>query len=46
MNPDGGDKHVELVKTADTVMYRAKGAGKNHYVFTENIIFLADNTDK
>jgi diguanylate cyclase (GGDEF)-like protein len=34
MYPDDGDNHVELVKTADTLMYKVKGAGKNHYVFT------------
>ena len=36
MYPDDGDIHLELVKTADTLMYKVKGAGKNHYVFTEN----------
>ena len=33
MYPDDGDSDNELLKVADSLMYNAKAAGKNHYVF-------------
>lgn len=33
--PEDGDNEVDLLKTADTLMYQVKAAGKNHYLFTE-----------
>jgi diguanylate cyclase (GGDEF)-like protein len=33
MYPNDGDSDNELLKVADTLMYRVKAAGKNHYVF-------------
>jgi diguanylate cyclase (GGDEF)-like protein len=37
MYPDDGESDIELVKTADTLMYDAKSAGKNHYVFSKSL---------
>ena len=33
MYPDDGDSDNELLKVADSLMYKVKAAGKNHYVF-------------
>ncbi|WP_206484360.1 transporter substrate-binding domain-containing protein [Thalassotalea sp. G2M2-11] len=33
MYPDDGMTDTELLKVADTLMYKVKDAGKNHYVF-------------
>ena len=33
MYPDDGDNDTDLIKIADTLMYKVKAAGKNHYVF-------------
>ena len=33
MYPDDGDNDTELLKIADTLMYKVKAAGKNHYIF-------------
>ena len=33
MYPDDGDNDTDLLKIADTMMYRVKAAGKNHYIF-------------
>ena len=33
MYPDDGDNDTELLKIADTMMYKVKAAGKNHYLF-------------
>ncbi len=33
MFPSDGESETELLKIADTLMYRVKAAGKNHYVF-------------
>jgi len=35
--PDDGLSDIELIKIADTLMYRVKADGKNHYVFSSNI---------
>jgi diguanylate cyclase (GGDEF)-like protein len=34
MYPDDGENDTELLKIADTLMYRVKVNGKNHYVFS------------
>ncbi len=33
MYPDDGDNDTDLLKIADTMMYKVKAAGKNHYIF-------------
>lgn len=33
MYPDDGDNDTDLLKIADTMMYKVKAAGKNHYMF-------------
>ncbi|WP_082606516.1 MULTISPECIES: transporter substrate-binding domain-containing protein [Colwellia] len=33
MYPADGDNDTELLKIADTMMYKVKAAGKNHYIF-------------
>jgi len=33
MYPDDGDNDSDLLKIADTLMYKVKAAGKNHYIF-------------
>ena len=33
MYPNDGDNDTELLKIADTMMYKVKAAGKNHYLF-------------
>ena len=33
MYPDDGDNDTDLLKIADTLMYKVKAAGKNHYIF-------------
>ncbi|KGJ89894.1 transporter substrate-binding domain-containing protein [Colwellia psychrerythraea] len=33
MYPNDGDNDTELLKIADTMMYKVKAAGKNHYIF-------------
>ena len=33
MYPADGDNDTDLLKTADTMMYKVKAAGKNHYLF-------------
>ena len=33
MYPDDGDNDNDLLKIADTMMYKVKAAGKNHYIF-------------
>jgi diguanylate cyclase (GGDEF)-like protein len=33
MYPDDGATDTDLIKIADTLMYRVKASGKNHYVF-------------
>lgn len=33
MYPSDGDNNTELLKVADTLMYKVKAAGKNHYIF-------------
>jgi len=33
MYPDDGDNDIDLLKIADTMMYKVKAAGKNHYIF-------------
>jgi len=35
MYPDDGDSDNELLKVADSLMYKVKAAGKNHYVFNQ-----------
>lgn len=35
MYPDDGVNDIDLVKVADTLMYKVKAAGKNHYVFNQ-----------
>jgi len=37
MYPEDGLSDIELLKIADTLMYRVKANGKNHYVFSSNI---------
>jgi len=36
MYPDDGVSDNDLLKVADTLMYRVKANGKNHYVFSSN----------
>jgi len=36
MYPNDGDNHIELVKVADTLMYKVKASGKNNYIFNMN----------
>lgn len=31
--PDDGESDTDLLKVADTLMYKVKAAGKNHYIF-------------
>jgi len=33
MYPDDADNDTDLLKIADTLMYKVKAAGKNHYIF-------------
>ena len=33
MYPDDGDSDNDLLKVADSLMYKVKASGKNHYVF-------------
>jgi len=33
MYPDDGNNDTDLLKVADTLMYKVKAAGKNHYIF-------------
>jgi diguanylate cyclase (GGDEF)-like protein len=33
MYPDDGENDTDLLKIADTMMYKVKAAGKNHYIF-------------
>jgi diguanylate cyclase (GGDEF)-like protein len=33
MYPEDGDNDTDLLKIADTLMYKVKAAGKNHYIF-------------
>ena len=33
MYPNDGDNDTDLLKIADTMMYKVKAAGKNHYIF-------------
>ncbi len=33
MYPGDGDNDIDLLKIADTMMYKVKAAGKNHYIF-------------
>ena len=33
MYPDDGNNDTDLLKIADTLMYKVKAAGKNHYIF-------------
>jgi diguanylate cyclase (GGDEF)-like protein len=33
MYPDDGTNDTDLLKVADTLMYKVKAAGKNHYIF-------------
>lgn len=35
MYPDDGDNESDLLKIADTMMYKVKAAGKNHYIFNQ-----------
>jgi len=34
MYPDDGNNDTDLIKIADTLMYKVKAAGKNHYIFS------------
>ena len=36
MYPNDGTNDTELIKTADTLMYQVKAAGKNHYLSHKN----------
>jgi diguanylate cyclase (GGDEF)-like protein len=36
MYPDDGENETDLLKVADTVMYRVKATGKNNYQFNTN----------
>jgi diguanylate cyclase (GGDEF)-like protein len=36
MYPEDGDSNNELLKIADSLMYKVKGEGKNHYAFNRN----------
>jgi len=38
MYPDDGITDNDLLKIADTLMYRVKANGKNHYVFSSNTV--------
>ena len=40
MYPDDGITDNDLLKIADTLMYRVKANGKNHYVFSSNTAIL------
>ncbi|WP_246058392.1 transporter substrate-binding domain-containing protein [Litorilituus lipolyticus] len=35
--PEDGDNESDLLKVADTLMYKVKASGKNHYLFNRNI---------
>lgn len=34
MYPGDGESDIDLLKVADTLMYKVKAAGKNHYIFS------------